>query len=256
MKKIKHFIVYKTVNLITDEFYFGVHGQYEDDEYMGSGIRLMRQIKKYGKASFVRETLSIWETEREAFDEEKRVLKNWLGHPQCLNISPGGDGGANFLGKSHTDKTRQVLKEKATGRTLDAEARKKISAANKSRTAKQNANFYNSAKNRSPEKQLEVNAKISRSLQGRKSRPHSQVTKERLSRAAKKRYQDLAERKKTSDAMKAIWSTEKRATWGQTQKDKWTPELREKLSKSLRSKDPHNKKLLCGHIAIDKCGCD
>lgn len=95
----KHYIVYKTTNQLTSQYYIGVHGQVEDDLYLGSGIRLKNNIKFHGKENFSRVTLKIFQNENDAFNEEIRILKSQLQDSLCLNISKGGDGGANFTGK-------------------------------------------------------------------------------------------------------------------------------------------------------------
>ncbi len=256
MNSAKHFIVYRTLNLLSGQFYFGVHGQIEDDDYLGSGIHLVRQVEKYGRSSFLRETLSIWKTEAEAFEEEKRILDDWLGHPLCLNISSGGDGGANFKGKTHSAETRKILSEKASKRTLSPETRAKVAEANRNRSAEAKAKFANAYKSRTPERQLEISAKISESLKGRTNGPHSESTKNKMSASAKLRFEDPLERAKTSEAVKAIWSPESRTAWGEVQRNKWTPEMREKASQKSKGRAPWNKRLECGHIVRDKCACD
>ena len=41
--------LYQIVNKVTGEFYTGVHKGHQQDGYWGSGIRIKRSIKKYGK---------------------------------------------------------------------------------------------------------------------------------------------------------------------------------------------------------------
>lgn len=106
----KHYILYRTTNRITGHYYIGVHGQIKDDGYLGSGIRLKRQLAKYGRENFVRSTLAIFSSEAEAFAAEIEALQDHLGHPLCLNISHGGDGGANFKKLEGPAKARREVK--------------------------------------------------------------------------------------------------------------------------------------------------
>ena len=46
-------IVYRTENMLTKEFYYGVHNG-NSSKYLGSGIRILKSIKKYGSKNFIR----------------------------------------------------------------------------------------------------------------------------------------------------------------------------------------------------------
>jgi len=55
--KVYH-IVYKTVNILNNKFYIGVHKSTKlMDEYLGSGKWIGRSIKKYGRENFIRESV-------------------------------------------------------------------------------------------------------------------------------------------------------------------------------------------------------
>lgn len=171
---MKHYILYKTTNLITGQFYFGVHGQVKDDGYLGSGLHIKRQIKKYGKSNFARETIEKFETEREAFLAEVEVLKLFAENSQCINISAGGDGGPNFLGKTHSEETKEKLRELSSGKTMSEESKAKRLATIRSRTEEERqainlkiAESRSKFSKENPEKQKLINQKISNSLTGR-----------------------------------------------------------------------------------------
>lgn len=74
---MKHFIVYKTTNVVNDKIYIGQHcTENIDDNYIGSGLVLLKAIDKYGKNSFKREILE----KCNSFDEmnEKEIF--WMKH--------------------------------------------------------------------------------------------------------------------------------------------------------------------------------
>lgn len=168
------YIVYKTTNLINNKFYIGKHKQdsYEFDGYLGSGTIIKDAIKKYGKESFLRETLATFMTEEECYIAEKDILSNLWEDPDCYNLESGGRGGktvseesrkrmslsaknrprmqhtektklllsaaklANnpgMTGKTHSEETKRKMKEKAEGRKHSAESKEKMSKNMKGR---------------------------------------------------------------------------------------------------------------------------
>lgn len=94
--------------LITDledkSFYIGVRScecDPELDPYMGSGIHILRKIKKYGVQRFHKRVLKTFSTREEAMHAEAtHVSAEFLKKMQpvgCLNLQVGGCG--NNLGK-------------------------------------------------------------------------------------------------------------------------------------------------------------
>lgn len=109
------YTLYKVTNLITDEYYIGVHKE-TGTEYFGSGLRVKRSVLKYGKENFTKEILETFDTENTAFEREKEVLTEHIGNALCLNISEGGKGGSNFSGKKHSEETKQKIAQGQIGR--------------------------------------------------------------------------------------------------------------------------------------------
>ena len=94
---MKTYIVYKTVNTLNGKYYYGVHTQSSDkfDGYLGSGKILQEAIKKYGRESFVRETIQKFNTLEEAYDLEAKIVSlEKVLDPNCYNVQIGGLGGA------------------------------------------------------------------------------------------------------------------------------------------------------------------
>lgn len=119
--------VYKIISKITNEYYIGVHKTNNlNDTYYGSGIIIKRKIKKYGKDNFQKIILSVFDSQEEAFNEEKKLLKENLSNPMCLNIANGGQGGSNFTGKHHSEETKEKLRKISSGRKLSEETKRKI----------------------------------------------------------------------------------------------------------------------------------
>lgn len=111
------FTVYKVLNLTTNEYYIGVHKTSNpNDGYLGSGLHIKNQIKKYGKCNFKKEILFEFDREEDAYQKEIELVNASITDVLCLNIGPGGIGGAKFKGKHHTDETKLKNKLQSTGR--------------------------------------------------------------------------------------------------------------------------------------------
>lgn len=127
-------IIYKTTNLINSKIYVG-KTLTDDPGYYGSGIKITKAIKKYGKENFVREILE--ECTDNKLDEREIY---WIDKLQACNddigynISSGGTGGNHYwktldqdgyeeqcrkiregvadrIRPPHTDQTKQKMSE-------------------------------------------------------------------------------------------------------------------------------------------------
>jgi hypothetical protein len=108
--------IYLTTNLINSKRYIGqrkcpCNVSPENDNYIGSGIKLVNAIKKYGKESFSKQILHICETQKEAdrleiqFIKENRVLEN---KDKWYNIDSGGQYGR---GENHAEIKSKSMKQ-------------------------------------------------------------------------------------------------------------------------------------------------
>jgi hypothetical protein len=95
--KIYH-IIYKTICLVTGNFYIGMHSTNNlEDGYMGSGKRLANSINKYGKDNHKTEILEVFNNREELSKREKELVNEELiKNPKCMNIVHGGEGGYNI----------------------------------------------------------------------------------------------------------------------------------------------------------------
>jgi hypothetical protein len=129
--------LYQISNKVTGEFYTGVHHGMEQNGYWGSGIRIKRSIKKYGKDNFEYRIWFIGET-NVAYELEKIIVneEEINNNPLCLNLKVGGFGGTklsqsakqqflgennHFFGKTHSEETRKKISDAKKGCTLDPE---------------------------------------------------------------------------------------------------------------------------------------
>lgn len=163
--------IYRITNLINGYTYIGKHQSDKFDlSYWGSGVKIVKAIKHYGRNNFFQEIVSIAQNKKELNEKEQLFIKKERekGHGE-YNVSDGGEGAKGihlygeknpFFGKHHSLETREKLSEYAkkrkgknsplygrkmtpehiaktrrTGSTQSAETRKKISEAGKKKTA-------------------------------------------------------------------------------------------------------------------------
>ena len=114
------YLIYKTSNIINNEFYIGIHKTNKiNDGYLGSGLRIKRSIKKYGKKNFRKEILFLSEDKKIASDKEIEFINLYNDNILCLNVGPGGIGGSNFKGKHHSEETKEKLRKTNLGKSYN-----------------------------------------------------------------------------------------------------------------------------------------
>lgn len=88
-------IVYKTTNKINEKIYVGVHKTSEPnifDGYLGSGNFITEAIRKYGKENFFRETLFVFDSEKDAEEKESELVnQEFIDREDTYNITLGGN---------------------------------------------------------------------------------------------------------------------------------------------------------------------
>jgi len=115
-KKHKYHFIYKTTNKLNNKFYVGMHSTDNlNDGYIGSGDRIRRSIKKYGKENFNFEILNFFPDRKTLKENEKNIInEDFLKNELCMNICLGGGGG--YISpegvKKGRQKTDEILKEK------------------------------------------------------------------------------------------------------------------------------------------------
>lgn len=132
-----NFYIYITTNLINRKRYIGKRTTSKEislDSYLGSGLYLLKAVKKYGKENFKKEILEICES-GEILNERERY---WISFYRAdgrnnmfYNIVPGGQGG--FRGM--TEEGRRRISEANKKRVYSEEVLKKMSLGLKGKLA-------------------------------------------------------------------------------------------------------------------------
>ena len=137
MKQMIRNYVYQTTNLKNGKIYIGVHRGEINDNYIGSGPRLLRSVKKYGKENFKKLVLKVFLTIEEAYTAEAEIVNaEFLKRKDVYNDQLGG-----FGGYIHSDETKRKISEARKGKPAwnkgkkrkpySAEHKRKISEGHK-----------------------------------------------------------------------------------------------------------------------------
>ena len=94
-KKANIHYIYKTTCNVTGRYYVGMHSTCnENDDYMGSGLRLRRSIRKYGLDNHTKEILEYCDSREELVLREIEIVNGELvADDNCMNLKCGGNGG-------------------------------------------------------------------------------------------------------------------------------------------------------------------
>jgi len=106
------YYVYKVTNKINNKYYIGKHKNNKpyDNSYMGSGKLIIAAINKYGKDSFTKEILAIFDTDEEAAKfEQFLVTKDEVSSNQCYNMHEGGSGGFAHINSLHPNERPNLI---------------------------------------------------------------------------------------------------------------------------------------------------
>lgn len=116
--------IYKITNCVNNKGYIGVTTKLNaNDRWLAhkSAIRfnrgcplLQKAFNKYGEKSFVFEILIIC-FDTDVFRFEKEYIERYKTlSPNGYNVSNGGKIGEGFLGRSHSNETKNILRNKST----------------------------------------------------------------------------------------------------------------------------------------------
>ena len=180
----KYHYLYKVTNIINGEYYIGRHSTDNlKDGYMGSGTRLRRSFKKYGKSNFIKEILYYSRTFTElVLLEESYINSELLGDNKCLNLTVGGMSPILF-GEDNGN----------YGNTLSYEQKKAISDKAKLRVGDKNPFFGKKHKKSSREKMSKASSMQTGENNGFFGKKHTEEYKLKSSVRTKERYKNNPE---------------------------------------------------------------
>lgn len=98
-----YYTIYKITNIINGKIYIGKHQTLDlSDDYMGSGVYLMKSIKKYGLENFKKDILFVYDNEKDMNQKEKElVTTDFCLQENTYNLCEGGHGGFGFINRNN-----------------------------------------------------------------------------------------------------------------------------------------------------------
>lgn len=147
-----YYTVYQTTNLVNNKQYIGVHKTLNpNDEYYGSGKLLKQAILKEGIHNFKKDVLFIFDNPSDAYAKERElVTAEYVQSDGTYNLIVGGIPTADwvdervnhyrrniktFLGRTHTEETKEKIRHKSSLYRHSDESRAKISEGQKGRVS-------------------------------------------------------------------------------------------------------------------------
>lgn len=126
--------VYKITNKVTGKIYIGITNQGSGARYrhhwyesrIGEPSPIHKSMAKYGEENFTLEIIDFAETYEELKEKEKFWIKKFNSTDRNIgyNLTEGGDG---TFGRTHSEETKDKIRQKAIGRKASEETKKKMS---------------------------------------------------------------------------------------------------------------------------------
>lgn len=209
-------VIYRTTNLINGKWYIGIDVN-NDPKYLGDGIALRRDIKKYGRKKFRKEILCWALSLEELILLEQKMLGAYdADHSPCSyhTVPESEDTGFNRLAQAENsaarsarwhnlpeatkNSIRQRVSDAHSGVSLSPAHREKISQAKRGRanpkTATALREFWASEQGDVARGHLQTQCGRSGEQNGFFGRAHSELSKEKIS-SAKRGKANLKNRK-------------------------------------------------------------
>lgn len=108
------YTIYEIKNNINGKIYIGKHQTLNpNDDYYGSGKLIKEAIKNYGKNSFTKTVLFVYDNELDMNNKEKELItEDFVSRKDTYNLGVGGEGGPHFKGKKHGSYMKEINESK------------------------------------------------------------------------------------------------------------------------------------------------
>jgi len=199
----KHNYFYKITNLVNGKYYYGIHSTNNlEDGYIGSGLTILKAVKKYGRSSFIKEIVVDYPTRKEVSDHEALVVTlEVVECRECYNLQTGGSSEFTaseatrkkmsestrgekhpMFGKTTSEETKRKISEAQIGKIIPKEARKKMSEARVGKYCGNNSHHFGKTTSEETKRKISE-SKIGKCLGENNSyfgKTHSEETKTKM----------------------------------------------------------------------------
>lgn len=120
-----HFLIYKITNNINGKIYIGAHKTNDiNDSYMGSGKHIKAAVKKYGRDSFTKEILHIFDNPHDMYLKETEIVNSeFIQRYDTYNCKVGGRGGqTGFMSEEEKNAFKEKMSKTQKERYASGEA--------------------------------------------------------------------------------------------------------------------------------------
>lgn len=135
---MKSLEVYKITNLVTNKIYIGITNQGAGARYrkhwydarIGDPCPIHKSMAKYGEKNFKYEIIDYAKDYEELKSKEQYYIEKYNSMDRSIgyNLTKGGDG---TFGRFHSEETKDKIRQKALGRKISEETKKKMSEIRK-----------------------------------------------------------------------------------------------------------------------------
>ena len=156
------YLVYKTTFLPTGQFYIGRHYTKNiNDDYLGSGIKILAMVKKYGKSNFTKEILHYCASAEKMVEKEIEEIRKVFYEDKCLNLMIGDPRFTGAIVVSEESKRKMSESKKKTHNTPEVKAKLSHNAKNRSEETRYKLGGANRGKKISQDIRDKLSATIS-----------------------------------------------------------------------------------------------
>ena len=119
------YLIYKITNNKNGKIYIGAHATEDiNDSYMGSGVNIVKSIKKHGIKNFSKEILHVFITSEEMYKKEAEIVnEEFVMRTDTYNAALGGRGNPVIVHLQDPSYRQMISERTKAGMTDDVKSK-------------------------------------------------------------------------------------------------------------------------------------